>query len=252
MKTLLRMFFGTFVFTLFSLAVPAQEFKWETKSDEARGLAKQGMKHLVNVELEMAYDKFQEALELDPDFTAAQVCIGVLSFGAKKAEWAAKAKQSSANKSAGEKLFASLLEAKDDRGRHEIWKKLVAMYPKEPFVEFSLHSSDPDSVRSRNSLLAFTKKYPDRPEAYNILGYLYLNMKDQATARTYFEKYIQLYPDGYNPYDSMGEFYFLTGDMENSRKFYTMALERYPFCVSSLRKMEELKKAEDVASTNPK
>lgn len=252
MKTFLRTFFGTFVFTLFFLAAPAQEFKWETKSDEARVLAKQGMEHLVNVELEMAYGKFQEALELDPDFTAAQVCIGVLSYGAKKEEWAAKAKQSSATKSAGEKLFVSLLEAKNSPQRHEVWKKLMAMYPKEPFVEFSLYSSDPDSVKSLNSLLGFTKTYPDRPEAYNILGYLYLNKKDRATARTYFEKYIQLYPDGYNPYDSMGEFYYLTGDMENSKKFYTNALERYPFCVSSLRKMEELKKAENVTSTNPK
>ena len=252
MKKCCKIFSGTVICLLFYGTVSAQQFKWETKSSEARTLAKQGMMHMVNIEREVAYENFQEALKLDPDFTAAQVVLGVLSYGETQKMMAQKAKQSSANKSAGEKLFVTLLDAREPAQRHEVWKKLLAMYPEEPFVEFSTHSSNPDSTQALAGMLDYVKKYPAQPEGYNVLGYLYLALKDNSKAKSYFEKYIQTYPNGYNPYDSMGEFYFLTGDMANSKKFYTKSLERYPFCYSSLRKMEDLKKAEAVAATKPK
>jgi len=252
MKKRCKIFSATVIFLLLNFTVMAQQFKWETKSSEARELAKRGMMHMVNIESEMAYEDFQNALKLDPDFTAAQVVLSMLSYGETKKMMAQKAKQSAGNKSAGEKLFVSILEAKDQKQRHEVWKKLLAIYPDEPFVEFSTHSTNPDSTLALAGMLAYVKKYPAKPEGYNVLGYLYLAKKDNAKARSYFEKYIQTYPTGYNPYDSMGEFYFLTGDMISSKKFYTQSLERYPFCYSSLRKMEDLKKAEAVAATKPK
>lgn len=252
MKRFSTILSGSFIFLFLYFSASAQQFKWDTQSAEARELAKRGMMHMVNVELEKAYEDFQDALRLDSNFTAAQVMLGVLSYGETKKMMTQKAKQSSANKSAGEKLFVSLLDAKDGSQRHDIWKKLMSFYPQEPFVEFSTHSSNPDSTKALAGMLAYSRKYPNQPEANNILGYLYLAKKDNAKARGYFEKYIAAYPEGYNPYDSMGEFYFLTGDMENSKKFYTKSLERYPFCYSSLRKMEDLKKAESVTATKPK
>lgn len=252
MKKYIKMATGTVVFLLLNFPVSAQQFKWETQSAEARQLAQRGMMHLVNIEMEVAYEHFQQALKLDPNFTAAQVVLGVLSYGETKKMMAQKAKQSSASKSAGEKLFVTLLDAKDQGQRHEVWKKLLALYPEESFVEFSTHSTNPDSALALSGMLAYVDKYPGQPEGYNVLGYLYLAKKDIPKAKSYFEKYIQAYPNGYNPYDSMGEFYFLTGDMASSKKFYTRSLERYPFCYSSLRKMEDLKKAEAVAATKPK
>ncbi len=243
MKNSIKVFLGAIISILLFGNVSAQEFKWETKSPQAKELAKRAVSHLLNVEYELAYDRFQEALKLDPNFTAAQVGLGTLTIGETRKAWAEKAKQSVSGKSEGEKLFVSLLDAEDRAARADVWKKLYSMYPSDPFMEYSYISRMADTTQLMNSMLNYVKKYPSRPEAYNTLGYLYLQFKkDTVTAKNFFEKYIEKYPDGYNPYDSMGEFYYLTGDMENSKKYYKKSLEHYPFCYSSRQKMEELDK----------
>ena len=225
------------------LSVNGQVFKASSKSPEAQALLQKANMHLSNIEFEIAYDLLLKSVKLDPDFTFALQQLGRLSYGEVQKSYFAKAKQSAANKSEGEKLFVSLIDAKDASARDVIWEKLAMMYPDDKDIQLTNVVRGTDTAMILNNLLAYVKKFPSEASAYNMLGYTYLlYKKEPATAKTYFEKYIQLYPTGYNPYDSMGEFYFITGDFGKSKEFYTKSLEHYPFSYSSRQKLEEIDK----------
>jgi tetratricopeptide (TPR) repeat protein len=229
---------------------------WTTKSDKAKELASKGVNHMMNIELPQAYEYFKQALDLDPDFTVALVFMANLTNGATKKAWSAKAVKSSANKTEGEKLFASLQDmGATQESRRETWTKLHNMFPDGKMISLYYLFTRATPAEQFTIGQEMLKKFPDEACFYNIMAYLYLQeKKDTATAKTYFEKYIAMYPAGSNPYDSMGEFYFMTGDMANSEKYYNMALEIYPFSSSSVDKLKEIKvvkeKDEAKASAN--
>ena len=244
MRKLIRTLVITSFMTGFiDFVASAQELTWTTKSKQARELAKQGFVHLANLENELAYQDFGGALAKDPNFTVVQILMANLSTGDAKKLYSEKAKGSVANKSEGEKILVTLLDAKSPKERHEIWTNLHNKFPDDAMSFYFYALTMPDSIQVFNATMEYLQKYPSSPEAINNLAYMYLNdKKDTATAKTYFEKYIEVYPAGYNPYDSMGEFYYITGDMANSKIYYTKSLEHYPFCYSSRQKMEELNK----------
>lgn len=230
---------------------------WTTKSGKARELATKGVNHMMNLELPQAYEYVKQALDLDPDFTVALVFMANLSSGAIKNAYSAKAIKSSANKTEGEKLFASLMDTGVTQdSRRNVWAKLYNMFPDEKMMGVYYLFTRATPAEQFTVGQELVKKFPTEVALYNIMGYLYLQeKKDTATAKTYFEKYIAMYPEGCNPYDSMGEFYFLTGDMENSEKYYNIALEKYPFNASSTDKLKEInaakeKSKEKASSTN--
>lgn len=229
--------------SLIEVTASAQEIAWTTKSKEAREWAKKGLMHYNNLESEVAYENFGRALEKDPNFTMVQFMMAIMTYGDTKKMYIDKAKASATDKSEGEKMLVSLLDAKSRKEGHEIWIKLHNKFPDDTFSYYYYALSMPDSVQEFDAMTEYLQKYPSSPEAINNLAYMYLtDKKDTATAKKYFEKYIEVYPNGYNPYDSMGEFYYRVGDMENSKKYYTKSLEHYPFCYTSRQKMEELNK----------
>ena len=166
-----------------------------------------------------------------------------LTTGQTKKDYLARAEKSVVNKTEGEKLIASTISPKTTAVTYrQVWSDLNDMFADESLIGayyvFTRLSSKQQFVAGQE----FIKKFPNEPSIYNIMAFLYLDLKkDTATAKTYFEKYIELYPEGCNPYDSMGEFYFNTGDMTNSEKYYNMALEKYPFNISSIDKLKEIK-----------
>lgn len=234
---------------LFTSTAIAQKktMTWTTKSDKAKELASKGVTHMMNIELEQAYPYIKQALDLDPDFTVALVFMANLSNGATKKAYSARAVKSAANKTEGEKIFASLQDTgATQASRREIWTKLHNMFPDGKMISLYYLFTRATPAEQFTVGQEMLKKFPDDACFYNIMAYLYLQeKKDTATAKTYFEKYIAMYPDGSNAYDSMGEFYFLTGDMANSEKYYTMALEKYPFIASSVDKLKEIKAAKE-------
>ena len=216
---------------------------WTTISEEAKKLAIKGANYMVNFESAQAYDVFKAALKLDPEFTIPLVFMATLTVGETQKNYIEKATKSAVNKTSGEKLFASTINPNITQVAYrQTWADLYDMFPDESLVGayyvFTRLNSKQQFIAGED----FIKKFPNEPSIYNIMGFLYLQLKkDTSTAKSFLEKYIELYPEGCNPYDSMGEFYFDIGDMVNAEKYYNMALEKYPFNISSMDKLKEIK-----------
>jgi len=233
---------------ILAIAAIAQEKKmtWTTKSPAAKELASKGVDRFQNVELPQALDYFTQAVKLDPDFTVALVFMANLTSGSVQKSYQERAVKSAKNKTAGEKLFASIVDRTDTvtKFRDKI-AKLHEMFPDGQMLSYFHYWSREKPEERFAAAKAHMAKFPKDAAVHNFLGYYYLSdAKDTVEAKRQFEKYIAMYPDGINPYDSMGEFYMLTGDMENSRKYYALALEKYPFnnsSVNAIQKLDELK-----------
>jgi tetratricopeptide (TPR) repeat protein len=241
----MRKFTGLFLsigLLLLSGVCGAQKMTWTSSSEPAKEFALNGADHYMNAEFERAYNDFFTALRLDSDFTVALVFMSNLTVGDTRKMYARKAVQSAANKTEGEKLFASSVDEKTTQdNRREIWAKLHAMFPDGIMLAniYVQTRATPDEQFAAGQ--DFIKKFPDQPSMYNTIAYYYMGVKkDNAMAKQYFEKYISMYPDGSNPYDSMGEFYMNTGDIVNAEKYYRIALEKYPFTTSSLNALQKI------------
>ncbi len=216
-----------------------------TSSAAAKELAKKGTAHFMNIEFAQAYNDFSAALKLDHDFTFAQVFMSFLTRGDVSKQFADKAMGSAKNKSAGEKLFASVANQKNtDAENRDIWTKLHAMYPDCALSGTYYAITKPTADERFAAAQDYIKKFPSNAWMYNFIAYYYMNdKKDMESAKKNFEKYIELYPDGSNPYDSMGEFYLNNSDTANAEKYYTRSLEKYPFSVSSINALDKINAA---------
>jgi Tfp pilus assembly protein PilF len=230
----------------------SKSMAWTTKSAAAKELAKKGSDFFMNIEMPQAYEKFKEALKLDPGFTVALVFMANLTEGETKRDYAQKAIKTAVNKTEGEKLFASLVkEGVTADERRDVWQKLYTMFPDGGMIGNFYVVTRATAEERFKAALDYVKKFPDNPWMYNTLAYYYmLEKKEMAKAKECFEKYIELYPQGYNPYDSMGEYYLTAGDNEKARKFYLMAVERYPFSNTSVAALEKLKEADVKQAAN--
>lgn len=220
----------------------SQKMTWTSNSKEAKDLAGSGANHLMNAEFAQAYNDFSTAVKLDPNFTVALSLLTNLTSGETQKMYAKRTLESAANKTEGEKLFASLADEKNTRAdRADIIAKLHTMFPDGAMLA-DLYVNTRATPEERLAAAGdFMKKFPDNASVYNTMGYMSLQVKkDTAAAKQYFEKYITMYPDGCNPYDSMGEFYLNTGDVANAEKYYKLALEKYPFNISSLEALEKI------------
>lgn len=228
-----------------------KKMTWTSASDAAKELASEGAKHHMNVEYEQAYDKFLAAIKLDPNFTIPLVFLATMTNGDTKKMYAKRAIESAANKTEGEKLFASIVDEKATReSNRQVWAKLHEMFPDGAMINHYYVVTRATPQETFAAAQDYLKKFPDAAAMNNVVAYYYMNeKKDYDMAKQYFEKYIQLYPEGSNPYDSMGEFYAITGDANNAEKYYTMSLEKYPYSTSSitaLKKIDDDKKKNTV------
>lgn len=256
MRKIIVSILSMLVLLLFSVPAISQKkatlktMTWTTKSKAAHDFASSGADHLMNAEFPQAYSDFVAAVKLDPNFTVALVFLSNLTTGETHKSYAQRAQKSAADKTAGEKLFASLTDDKKNQAeRQEIWAKLHTMFPDGQMIgDFYVQTRATPEERFA-AAQDYIKKFPDQPSMYNTIAYYYLqDKKDNTMAKQNFEKYISLYPEGSNPYDSMGEFYLNTGDTANARKYYNISLEKYPFSNSSVNAIQKMaddkKKAE--------
>lgn len=254
MKQTFRPWACLLFFLLFVTQGMAQkkQMTWTTSSKEAKEIALKGADHMMNIEFAQAYQQFEKALALDPNFTIVLTLMANLSNGEAKKKFAERAFASAKNKTAGEQLFVKLVTPENKQADNQkIWADLHDMFPDGGFIGFFYVLSRSTPAEQFTAAEEYVKKHPDSAPIHNILGYLYLQeKKDNATAKKYFEKYIELYPTGCNPYDSFAEYYFITGDMDNAEKYYQLALEKYPFNNSSLEKLKEIKIAKSKAKTD--
>ena len=220
---------------------------WTTNSKAAKDLAGEGAWHLMNAEFPQAYSSLMAAVKLDPNFTVALVLLNNLTIGETQKAYAKRAQKSAANKTAGEKLFVTLTDAKKTLDeRRDIWAKLYKMFPDGAMIGNFYVQTRATADERFSAAQDYIKKFPKEGAMYNTIAYYYMqDKKDNDMAKQNFEKYISLYPEGSNPYDSMGEFYLNTGDTANARKYYNISLEKYPFSnssVNAIQKMDDDKK----------
>jgi Tfp pilus assembly protein PilF len=218
---------------------------WTTKSEAAKKLASEGVNHFLNIEFPQAYQEFTAALKLDPDFTIPLVFMANMSTGDVKKMYIQKAIKSAANKTEGEKLFASIVAEENTPAENRAkWAKLHEMFPDGGMIgAFYVNTRETADERFA-AAEEYIEQFPDNAFMYNSIAYMYmLEKKDMAMAKKNFEKYIELYPEGSNPYDSMGEYYLTVGDTENAKKYYSMALEKYPFTNSSITALQKINEA---------
>ncbi len=219
-----------------------KKMTWTTKSKQAKELALSGASHMMNAENEQAFTDFSAASKLDPNFTVALVFMSNLTRGEAKKMYTERALKSAANKTAGEKLFVTLVNEKNTQEQNRaIWEKLHSMFPDGDMIADRYVQTRATPNERFAAAQEYIAKFPKQPAMYNTIAYYYMqDKKDNEMAKINLKKYIALYPDGANPYDSMGEFYMNTGDIENSRKYYLMALEKYPFLNSSLTALQKI------------
>ena len=229
----------------FAISATAQQMTWTTKSNEAKDIAFDGAHHMMNAEFAQAYDDFMTSVKLDPDFTVPLVFLANLTTGDTRKSYAAKALSSAANKTEGEKLFASIVDSTLTREqRQEVWNKLHSMFPDGAMLGHFYVVTRPTADERLAAAQEYIKKFPDEAGMYNTIAYFYMqDKKDNTMAKQYLDKYLAMYPDGCNPYDSMGEYYLNVGDNDNSEKYYKLALEKYPFNISSLEALEKIEAA---------
>jgi tetratricopeptide (TPR) repeat protein len=227
---------------LFSIMTFAQKMTWTSTSDAAREKALRGAHHFINVEFPQAYQDFSEAITLDPDFTVALVFMSNLTRGEVRKAYAERALKSAANKTEGEKMFASLVDPESTPASGaETMARLHKMFPNGAVIDWFYVQSRPTSEERIDAAEEAVNKFPNEPAMFNMMGYIAMqDKKDNDKAKTYFEKYISMYPEGYNPYDSMGEFYLNVGDTTNSKKYYMLSLEKYPFNNSSINALQKI------------
>jgi len=151
--------------------VGQKKMTWTTKSDKAKEIAGQGSDHFMNIELAQAYEEFKAALKLDPNFTVVLVFMTNLTTEETKKAYAEKAIKSAAQKTEGEKLFASTVATGNTpASNREIWAKLHDMFPDGSMIGLNYVFSRATPAEQFTAAKDYLKKFPDEAPIYNILA----------------------------------------------------------------------------------
>ncbi|MEI9911397.1 MAG: tetratricopeptide repeat protein [Bacteroidota bacterium] len=158
---------------LFTLQAMAQKknMTWTTKSDKAKELASKGAAHMKNIEFAQAYEYFKDALALDPDFTVPLVLMANITEGETKKVYAEKAIKSAANKTEGEKLFASTVAPGNTREiNRPAWAKLHSMFPDGTMIGLFYVFSLDKPAEQLPVVDDYIKRFPGEACFYNIMA----------------------------------------------------------------------------------
>jgi tetratricopeptide (TPR) repeat protein len=182
---------------------------------------------------------YKKAIELDPDFAFAHLCLGQANYtlGYIEESNAAFEKAMSLKEKATEKermrieaAYAGYIEQNPEK-RFRILSEIARKYPKEKWAHFMLGNY----YRGRNDFDKALDAYnialtldPNYGLVFNGLGYLYGEREEFNKAIEYFEKYAATSPGDANPLDSIAELYFKMGDLDKAITKYREALEAKP------------------------
>ena len=206
-----------------------------TTSEEARTDFVKGRQLAENLRLEDSRAHFRQAIAKDPNFALAHLNLANSSpTGTEFFEHLGHAVKLADKASPGERLVIRGAEAGangDPAGQLELYRKLVADYPKDERAHFLLGGSYFGRQEYDKAIAEYnraTKIAPDFAPAYNIVGYAYRTAGRYGESEQAFKKYIQLIPDDPNPYDSYAELLMKMGRFDESIAQYRKALEVNP------------------------
>ena len=201
-----------------------------TENQDAKNAFNVGGWYLYNIDWDRAYEKFSEAIELDPNFALAYGMrartSAFLGNGEDLVDDLDIAVSMSLNASEDEGLLINALavDVKDGTSTfNDLVERLAKKYSDDSMLAFetvfaTMSAIGADAVIERaNALLAMD---PDFTPAYNMLGYAYMDKGDLENAGIVLQEQVRLAPGLANPYDSMGDYYLAVGDSELALKYF--------------------------------
>ncbi len=202
-----------------------------TENQDAKNAFNVGGWYLYNIDWDRAYEKFSEAIELDPNFALAYGMrartSAFLGNGEDLVDDLDIAVSMSLNATEDEASLINALALSVTDGTNDVFNKtveeLAAKYPDDSMLAFetifaTMTSIGSDAVIEKaNALLA---KDPDMTPAYNMLGYAYMDKGDLDNAGKALQSQVRLASGMANPYDSMGDYYLAVGDNELALKYF--------------------------------
>jgi Tfp pilus assembly protein PilF len=231
-KLLLLMMLLMMVMPVFSQSDKGKLIPVTTNSKSAFSYYNQAIKYFDDVNLNKAIETFKKALDQDPDFFMANYQLASYYLLNQSADnlngYADAAINCKAKLSDAEELLKEAL-VKLKQGHKNIidlGKKLVDMYPNDPFSYnnlVSFQSLAGDSAGMVETLNKAIKIATNPSPFYNQLGYTYLTLNQSEKAEEAFNKYIELDPKNPNVYDSKGDFYMFIKKYDKAYESYMIA-----------------------------
>ena len=206
-----------------------------TTSEAARADFVKGRRLAENLRLEDSRAFFRQAIAKDPGFALAHLSLANSSpTGTEFFEHLGHAVKLADKASTGEQLVIRGAKAganADPAGQLELYRKLVADYPKDERAHFLLGNTyfgQQEYEKAISEYRQATEIAPDFAPAYNIVGYAQRTLGRYGDAEQSFKKYIRLIPDDPNPYDSYAELLMKMGRFDESIAMYRKALQTDP------------------------
>jgi tetratricopeptide (TPR) repeat protein len=225
--------------TAYFVAYPRRE--WTTESAEALEAYRVGREAQSKFYAADAARSYRRALELDPDFVAAQIGLMETAEDRERRMQAAEALRGVDRSRLNDRerlLVDSIVDVLD--GRHEQRRARLAAYlaehPDDPLA-LRMAAGDAwdrqDWERARAGYSRLLEADPSWVQARNNLGYIAMARGEFAEAEEQFRIYRYVAPDQANPHDSLGELLVLVGRYDEARAELERALAIRPdFCAS--------------------
>ncbi len=224
------------------LVASDREVPITTSSDEARQLYLQAREKADNIDNVAARKLVTEALAKDGEFAMAHLLLSqITDTPAASRESLDKAVSLAAKVSPGEQHWIMAAKAQNDNDMNALkthLQELESAFPGDKHVQLRLGQYQQFMLRNFPQAAVYLQKAteidPSFAPAYNLLGYVKMDLKQYDGAEAAFRKYIELLPDQANPYDSYAEMLMKVGRYDESIAQYRKALERDDAFVSSL------------------
>jgi len=214
--------------------------EWTTDSDAALAEFRRGLDAEMKFYHPEAYRHFSRALELDPEFVAAQVLLARLAEPARRRALLERLSQADLERLTPRERFmaryALALHHRIELKPQQILRDYLAQHPRDPYAleARSLQAwNRQDWEAAERSYKRLLEIDPNWARAQNHLGYLAMARGRFEEAEDLFRTYLYIAPDQANPNDSMGELLTIRGRYEEAERALLQAIRTKPdFCAS--------------------
>lgn len=219
---------------------------WTTSSEQARVEFEACLDNISRYYTRDAREHCARAVELDPDFVAAQIYLARYLPPEQRKEIVESLRRTDLDRLSPRERFLVRFALAREEGRHPEAREMLDAYleehPDDPHVLHISCRDHWDSDRWREAEACFDRLIetdPNRVEAHNLLGYMAMGRGWFDQAEDLFATYRYIAPDQANPHDSMGELLMLTGRYEEAAAEFDRALEiRADFCPAWQHRVE--------------
>jgi 4-amino-4-deoxy-L-arabinose transferase-like glycosyltransferase len=95
-----------------------------------------------------------------------------------------------------------------------------------------------ETLKALDETRQYLRLYPDDPEAYKMLGDIYMNTKDLSRAERAYQKALDLEPDYFCAANNIGVIKAMRNDTAGACRYFKRAVAIYPFYDEALRNLK--------------